>query len=77
MTSSFKDEQVIGEFPVQKCKEPSPKNKGRANVFRDPDANHDRGEMRTLIETRQYFHDAVENNLICITFTSLSRFGIS
>ena len=50
MTSSFKVEQVIGEFSVQKCKEPSPKNKGRANVFRDPDTNHDRGEMTENID---------------------------
>ena len=77
MTSSFKVEQVIGEFSVQKCKEPSPKNKGRAYVFRDPDTNRNRDKMRTLIETGQYFHDAVENNLICISFASLSYFGIS
>ena len=50
MTSSFKVEQVIGEFSVQKCKEPSPKNKGRANVFRDPDTNHDCGEMTENID---------------------------
>ena len=75
-SSSFIVEQVIGEFSVPKCKEPPPKNKGRANVFRDPDTNRDREKMRTLIETGQYFHDVVENNLICISFASLSRFGI-
>ena len=77
MISSFKVEKVIGEFLVQKCKETPLKNKGHAYVFRDPDTNRNRDKMRTLIETGQYFHDAVENNLICITFTSLSRFGIS
>ena len=54
-----------------------PKNKGRAKVFLDPDTYYNRDKMRTLIETEQYFHDAVENNLICINFASLSRFGIS
>ena len=79
MISLFKVEQVIGEFLVQKCKETPLKNKGRAYVFRDPDTNRNRDKMRTLIETGQYFffHDAVENNLICISFASLSRFGIS
>ena len=75
-SSSFIVEQVIGEFSVPKCEEPPAKNKGRANVFRDPDTNRDREKMRTLIETGQYFHDVVENNLICISFASLSRFGI-
>ena len=48
-----------------------PKNKGRADVILDPDTYHDRDEnerkMRTLIET----------DLICFSFASLSRFGIS
>ena len=77
MTSSFKVEQLIGEFSAQKCKEPPPENKGRANVFRDLDTNHDRDKMTILIETGQYFHDLVENNLICISFASLNRFVIS
>ena len=54
-----------------------PKNKGCANVFLNPDTYHDRDKMRTLIETGQYFHDVVENNLIGISFALLSRFGIS
>ena len=54
-----------------------PKNKGRAKVFLDPHTYYNRDKMRTLIETEQYFHDVVENNLICINFASLSRFGIS
>ena len=54
--------------------EPPQKNKGHANLFLDPDIFHDRDKMS---ETGQYFHDVVENNLICISFASLSRFGIS
>ena len=48
-----------------------PKNKGRADVILDPETYHARDEnerkMRTLIET----------DLICFSFASLSRFGIS
>ena len=71
MTSSFKVEQLIGEFLAKKCMEHPPKNKGRADVILDPDTYHARDEnerkMRTLIET----------DLICFSFASLSRFGIS
>ena len=77
MTSSFYVEQLIGEFSAQKCMEHPPKNKGRANVILDPDTYHDRDKMRTLIETGLYFYDPVDNNLICFSFASLSRFGIS
>ena len=77
MTSSFYVEQLIGEFSAEKCMEHPPKNKGRANVILDPDTYHDRDKMRTLIETGLYFYDPVDNNLICFSFASLSRFGIS
>ena len=81
MTSSFYVEQLIGEFSAEKCMEHPPKNKGRADVILDPDTYHDRDEnerkMRTLIETGLYFYDPVDNNLICFSFASLSRFGIS
>ena len=75
MISLF-DQKII-EFLAKKCLEPPPKNKGHANVFLGPDTFHDRDKMRKLIETGQYIHNVVENNLICISFASLSRFGIS
>lgn len=52
-------------------------DKGCGSVVLVTDTHHDRDEMRTLIETGPYFYDTVENYLVCISFPSLSCFGIS